>query len=108
MRNICSSPNYVSGRLKIQLSVSLKGTMAIGRFNLMPRSGLEPTVRFDICESAPFTVIKAIYGIWNNNWIQVLPSNASKASLRSIDESTTVVGTGRRTDASRGLKRERR
>ena len=27
-----------------------------------------------ICESAPFTkfVIKAIYGMWNNNWIQLL------------------------------------
>ena len=66
MRNICSSPNYVDGGWKIQLSVRLKGTMAIGRLNLIPRSGLEPTVRFDICESAPFTnfAIKAIYGIF--------------------------------------------
>ena len=59
----------------IQLSVCLKGTMTIGigRFNLMSRPGLEPTVRFDICESAPFTnfVIKAITGIRNNNWILV-------------------------------------
>ena len=57
----------------IQLYVCLKGTMAIRRFNLC-RSGLEPTVRFDICESTPFTnfAIKAIYGMWNNNWIQLL------------------------------------
>jgi hypothetical protein len=54
MRNICSSPKYAAGGWKIQfpLSVRLKGTMAIGRFNLIPRPGLEPTVRIDICESA--------------------------------------------------------
>jgi hypothetical protein len=51
----CSSPKYVAGGWYLQLSVCLKGTMAIGRFDLMPRSGLEPTVRFDICESAAFT-----------------------------------------------------
>ena len=28
--------------------------MAIGRFNLIPRTGFEPTVRTDICESAEF------------------------------------------------------
>ncbi len=45
--------------------------MTIGRFDLMPRSGLEPTVMFDICENSPFTnfAIKAIYGMWNNNWM---------------------------------------
>ena len=45
----------------IQLSVLLKGTMTIG-FNLMSQPGLEPTVRFDICEDYVFTnfVIKAI------------------------------------------------
>jgi hypothetical protein len=53
MRNICSSPKYAAGGWKIQfpLSVRLKGTMTIGRFNLIPRSGLETTVRIDICES---------------------------------------------------------
>ena len=68
MSNICSSPNYASGDWKIQLSVCLKGT------NLMPRSGLEPTVRIDICEDVVFTnfVIKAIYELRNNNWIQLL------------------------------------
>jgi hypothetical protein len=36
--------------------------MAIGRFNLIPRPGLEPTVRIDICESAVLTnfAIKSI------------------------------------------------
>ena len=54
------------------MSVRLKGTMAIGRFNLMPRPGLEPTVRIDIFEGAAFTTfaIKAIYAMRNNNWIQ--------------------------------------
>jgi hypothetical protein len=54
MRNICSSPKYAVGGWKIQfpLSVRLKGTVAIGRFSLIPRTGLEPTVRIDICESA--------------------------------------------------------
>jgi hypothetical protein len=47
MRNICSSPEYAAGGWKIlyPLSVRLKGTMTNGRFNLIPRSGLEPTVR---------------------------------------------------------------
>ena len=53
MRNICSSPKYAAGGWN-PVSVRLKGTMAIGRFNLIPRSGLEPTVRIDICESAVF------------------------------------------------------
>jgi hypothetical protein len=54
MRNICSSPKYAAGGWKIQfsLSVRLKGTMEIGRFNLIPRSGLEHTISIDICESA--------------------------------------------------------
>ena len=58
----------------IQLSVRLKGTMTIGRFNLVSRPGLEPTVRFDICEDVVLTnfVIKAVYSMWNNNWIQLL------------------------------------
>ena len=34
------------------MSVRPKGTTAIGRFNLIPRPGLDPTVRIDICESA--------------------------------------------------------
>ena len=51
MRNICSSPKYAAGGWN-PVSVRLKGTMAIGRFNLIPRPGLEPTVRIDICESA--------------------------------------------------------
>jgi hypothetical protein len=53
MRNICSSPKYVAGGWN-PVPVRLKGTMAIGRFNLIPRTGLEPTVRIDICESAGF------------------------------------------------------
>ena len=71
MRNICSSPNYAAGGWEIQLSVCLNGTMAIGRFKLMPWPGLEPTVRIDICEDTVFTnfAIKAIYGMRNNNWI---------------------------------------
>jgi hypothetical protein len=50
--NICSSPRYVIGGWKIHypLSERLKGTMTIGRFNLIHRSGLKPTVRIDICE----------------------------------------------------------
>ena len=45
----------------------------------MTRSGLEPTVRFDICESAVFTnfVIKENYSMWNNNLIQLLFLNAA-------------------------------
>jgi hypothetical protein len=41
---------YAAGGWKIQypLSVRLKGTEAIGRFNLIPRPGFEPTVRIDI------------------------------------------------------------
>ncbi len=63
--------------------------MAIGRFNLMPRPGLEATVRFDICENAAFTnlaikaiyaaftnfAIKAIYAMRNNNWIKTQRSH---------------------------------
>jgi hypothetical protein len=68
-------PEHAAGGWKIQypLSVRLKGTMAIGSFNLMPRSGLEPTVRIDICESAAFTkfATKAIYAMRNNNWIRI-------------------------------------
>ncbi len=68
----CLLVSQICGRwLVIQLSVRLKGPMAIGRFDLMPRPGLEPTVRFDICDSAQFTnfAIKAIYGMRSNNWI---------------------------------------
>ena len=67
----------------IQLSVRLNGTMSIGRFDLMfPRSGLEPTVRFDFCESTTFTnfVIKASYGMWNNNWSTPFTNFAINAS----------------------------
>ncbi len=39
------------------LSVCFKGTLAIGRLNLMPRSGLEPTVRIDICETQSLTIL---------------------------------------------------
>jgi hypothetical protein len=48
--------------------------MAIWRFNLIPRSGLEPTVRIDICESAVLNhfAIKAFCTFRNNNWIQLL------------------------------------
>ena len=71
MRNILLVCQICIRWLVIQLSVRLKGTIAIGRFNLMPRTGLEPTVRFDICEDAAFTnfAIKAIYAMRNNNWI---------------------------------------
>ena len=50
------------------LSVRLKGTLAIGRLNLMPRPGLEPTVRIDICESAALNhfAIKAFCTLRNN------------------------------------------
>ena len=68
MRNILLISQICGQWLEIQLSVRLKGTMAIGRFNLMPRPGLEPTVRFDICENAAFTnfAINAIYAMRNN------------------------------------------
>jgi hypothetical protein len=70
MYNICSSPKYAAGDWKIQfhLSVCLKGTMSIGRFNLIPRSGLEPTVSIDICESAVLNhfAIKTFYTLRNN------------------------------------------
>ena len=60
---------FTTGGWKFQypLSVLLKGTMTIGRFNLMPRPGLGPTVRIDICEDDVFTnfVIKAIYAMRN-------------------------------------------
>ncbi len=74
MRNILLVSQICVRWLVIQLSVHLKGTMTIGRFNLMPRSGLEPTVRFDICEDTVFTnfAIKAIYAMRKNNWIQLL------------------------------------
>ena len=73
MRNICSSPKYAADGWN-PVSVRLKGTMAIGRFNLIPRSGLEPTVRIDICESAVLNhfAIKAFCTLRNNNWIQLL------------------------------------
>ena len=48
IRNILIVSQICVRWLVLQLSVSLKGTMTIGRFNLIPRSGLEPTVRFDI------------------------------------------------------------
>jgi hypothetical protein len=53
MRNICSSPKYAAGGFKIQyqLSVRLKGTLAIGSFNLISQPGIEPTVRIDNCEN---------------------------------------------------------
>ncbi len=76
MCNICSSPKYVVGGWKIQypLSVNLKGTMGSGRFNLIrcERSGLEPTVRIDICERTILNhfAIKVFYTSWNDNWIQ--------------------------------------
>ncbi len=66
------------GDWKIQypLSLRLKGTMTSGRFNLIPheRSGLEPTVTSDICESAVLNhfAIKAFCTSRNNNWIQLL------------------------------------
>ena len=48
------SPRTCVRWLEIQyhLSLRLKGTMTIGRLNLMTRSGLEPTVRIDICETS--------------------------------------------------------
>ena len=53
----------VAGKSSFLLSVRLKGTMAIGRFNLIPRPGLEPTVKIDICESAVLNhfAIKAFF-----------------------------------------------
>jgi hypothetical protein len=58
MCNICSSPEYVAGGWKIQypLSFRLKGTLVIGRLNLMSRSEFEPTVRIDICVCTMFPV----------------------------------------------------
>ncbi len=52
-------PEHAVGGWKIQypLSVRLKGTMSIGRLNLMPRPGIEPTVRIDICIKAFYAFI---------------------------------------------------
>jgi hypothetical protein len=89
MSNICSSPEYAVSVWKIQypLSVYLKGTMTNGRFRLIPRTGLEPTVRMDICESSVF------YQIYNkndlhfsDNWIKVIYSS----SLQLFDQHLVV------------------
>ena len=70
MHNSCSSPKYAAGGWKMQyvLSVRFKGTMTNGRINLIPRPGLEPTVRIDICESVVLKhfVIKVKHGSWAN------------------------------------------
>jgi hypothetical protein len=80
--------------------VCLKGTMTIGRFNLIPRPGLEPTVRIDICESAVLNhfTIKAFCTLRNNNWIQLLfrkvpndPGLGCATSAR-LPNMRTVVG----------------
>ena len=56
--------------------------MVIGRFNLMSRSGLEPTVGVGTCANEVLTnfTIKEIYALRNSNWITVF----TKFVIKSI------------------------
>ncbi len=70
----------VTGKSSIFFVRVSQGNLAIGKLNLMPRPGFEPTVRIDICESVVLNhfVIKVFVLCGTINWIQVIVPQSSK------------------------------
>ena len=64
--------------------------MGIGRFNLIPRTGLEPTVRIDICENTEINhfAIKAFCTSRNGSrfwpWVRVLAECGLRGFLPTV------------------------